>query len=115
MLVRQFAERHVRTVEAQILADADNLDGIGSVALWNLVRRHAFEGKGIEAALRTWRRQREFRFWEARINKSVHFEPVKRLAFQRLREFDQVMSVLARHHEANDLADFAEQAAQPTS
>ncbi len=105
MLVRQLGDRHLRAVEARILADADALDDIGSLSLWNMVRRHTFEGKGIEAALQTWQRQREFRFWEARINKSVHFEVVKRIALQRLEQLDQFMSILARHDSAADLLE----------
>ncbi len=108
MLVRQLNDRHKRALEARILADADNLDEIGSLLLWNMIRRHSFEGKGIEATLQTWKRQREFHFWEARINKSVHFEAVKQIAFQRLEQLDQLMSVLAQHHTGDDLRKLLE-------
>ncbi len=105
LLIRQLNDPYVQAVEAQILAEADNLDQIGSLALWGMVRRHAFEGKGIEAALQTWQRQREFRFWEARINKSLRFEAVKRIAYRRLEELDQFMGVLARQHAGEDLVE----------
>ncbi len=45
--------------------------------------------------------------------KSIRLDPVKRLAAQRLRELDQFMAVLARHHTSEDLATVAEHTAQP--
>lgn len=115
ILVRQLNDRHMRAVEAQILSDADMLDDIGSLALWNMIRRQTFDGKGVETTLQTWRRQREFRFWEARINKSVRFESVKQIAVRRLEQIDQIMSALARHHVGDDLLEFVEQTTQKVS
>jgi len=108
-LVRQLNDRDVRAVEAQILADADNLDEIGGLSLWSMIRRHTFEGKSIEATLETWRRQREFQFWKARINKTVRFEAVKQLAFERLEQFDEFMRLLGRHHSGDDIREHVEQ------
>ncbi|MFH0980422.1 MAG: HD domain-containing protein [Planctomycetota bacterium] len=113
-LVRQLNDPHIEAVEVQILSDADNLDEIGSLALWNLVRRHTWEGKGVEAALKTWERQREFRFWEARINKSLRFEAVKQIACQRLKLLDQFMDLLARHHAGDDFLELAKRVPQRT-
>ena len=107
MLIRQLNDRHVRAIEAQILADADSLDDIGNLSLWSTIRRHTFEGKAIETTLQTWKRQREFRFWEARIRESVRFEAVKQIAFRRLKHIDQFMSMLARYHAGDDLAELA--------
>lgn len=115
LFVRQMGDRHVRAVEAQILADADNLDEIGSLSLWNVVRRHTFQGKSVEAALQTWQRQREFRFWTARINNSLRFEAVKQIAFKRLEELDRFMELLARHHRGDDLLEHLERNSLPVS
>ena len=112
MLVRQLNDQHIRAAEAQILSDADNLDDIGGLSLWSMIRRHTFDGKGIEATLQTWQRQCEFRFWEARVNKSIRLDPVKRLAAQRLRELDSFMNTLARHHAGEDLAAVANHTTQ---
>jgi hypothetical protein len=111
--VRQFHEREVRGPEAQILADAENLDEIGVLSFWNAMRRATFEGKGIETVFLTWRRQREFRFWEARISKFVHFEPVRQIARQRLGQLDDFIALLHRHHAGEDLLDL-DRARAPT-
>ena len=113
MLIRQLNDRRLRVIEARILADADTLDDIGSLSLWNAMRRHAFDGKAIEATLQTWQRQRDFGYWEARIN-AVRFEAVKQIAFERLKQIDQFMRMLARHHAGDDVAELATQTVQPT-
>lgn len=105
LAVRQLNHRQDRSPEATILADADHLDEIGCLSLWNTFRRHTFEGRGMAAILGTWQRQREFRFWEARVSKSIHFEPVRRIALRRLEQLDRFMSLLARQDAGEDIAE----------
>ena len=96
-------ERPSATPEAQILCDAESLDEIGNLSLLAMLRRHAWEGKAIDEAVRTWKSQREFKFWEARINTSFHFEVSRRMAVDRLARLDQILHEIARLHTGEDL------------
>ncbi|MBU0718240.1 MAG: hypothetical protein KJ749_08335, partial [Planctomycetes bacterium] len=93
-----------------IVAEAENLDEFGLQVLWPLIRRGAQDGKGIEAAIGTWQRRKEYQFWTARLADSFRFAPVRELAERRLAAFDQMMAELERHHEGEDLRQAIEQA-----
>ncbi len=51
-----------------------------------------------------WKRKREYRFWEARLNDSFRFEPVRALAEQRLERFGLLMEELEQQHQGADLS-----------
>jgi hypothetical protein len=114
-LIRQMNDREAPQPEAVILAEADNLDEIGCFALWHMVRRHAFEGKGIAATLQTWERQREFSYWEARINKSLRIEAVREIARRRLEHLDRFMALLGGQCAGDDVAECLNAAAHQPS
>ncbi|HEY3245144.1 MAG TPA: HD domain-containing protein [Phycisphaerae bacterium] len=103
-IVRQMNERSTDLLEAQILSEAENLDGVGMMGLWQTVRRHACEGRGIQAAIDIWRRQQDYRFWEARIHEAFRFEPVRTLARARLEIMYRFYDELARIQSGEDLA-----------
>jgi hypothetical protein len=102
--LRQINNRDTTLPEAQALAEADSLDQIGVQSFWQVVRRHSNEGKGIQAAVDTWCRQKEYHFWEARIADSFRFESVRQLARRRLAHFAEFMDELAREHRGDDIA-----------
>lgn len=102
-IIRESGMRHPPSIGAQILAEAANLDQIGPLALWQMIRRHCEEGRGIQAALETWDRQREYNFWHARIKDSFRFEEVKKIAEQRLAELDRFMVTVGQHARGIDL------------
>lgn len=101
--IRVSAARDSDCIEAQILTDADHLDEFGIISLWSTVRRGHIDGKGVQAALETWRRRKEYRFWDARLKDSFHFAPVRAVARRRLALLDEVMQELDRQHQAADL------------
>ncbi len=100
--VRTYSRRDCALVEAAVLADARGLDEIGALSLWHTVRRHVMEGKGVQAALDTWQRQQEYRFWKARLD-SFRFDSVRELARRRFERFEVFMAALAEEHTGQDL------------
>jgi len=102
--VRRLGDRDVALPEAHVLADSDNLDCIGALSFWQTVRRCSNDGKGIQAAIETWKRQKEYHFWEARIADAFRFEPIRELARQRLCQFGEFMDALAWQHSGEDIA-----------
>ena len=99
--VRQANRRDTDLLEARILSDALNLDEIG-MALWQIVRRHAMDGTGVEVALDTWQRRNEYGYWDARI-KRFRYEPVRQKAVEHLTGVENYMIALARHHFGPDV------------
>ncbi len=102
-VLRAMETHDAALVEAQVLSDADNLDEFGLLSLWPNIRRGVLEGRGVESLLRTWRRRKEYRFWEARLRDSFHFAAVRVLAERRLALYDRFMEDLANQAESADV------------
>ena len=101
--VRALNDRNSESIERHVVRDADNLDEFGVPSLWLTIRRDTLVGKGIQAAIDTWRRRNEYRFWDARLRDSFHFASVRALAEKRLKEFDRLMLELEAQHEGDDI------------
>ncbi|MGD2109927.1 MAG: HD domain-containing protein [Phycisphaerae bacterium] len=101
--IRAPKDRGSDSIEWHVVSDAENLDEFGIISVWLMVRRSVWEGKGIQAAIDTWRRKSEYRFWEARLQDSFQFAAVRELAEKRLAGFDRFMQDLANQHEGGDL------------
>lgn len=102
--IRAMGVKRADRVDAMVLMDADHLDEFGVISLWTTVRRGMLDGKGIQAVIETWRRRKEYRFWEARLRDSFHFEAVRAVAKRRLDQLDNVMQELEEQYRAGDLA-----------
>lgn len=102
--IRGIRNRGTELIEAQVVAEADNLQEFGVVSLWPAIRRGAVEGKGVQAVLDTWRRKKEYHFWTARLNDSFRFEPVRELARQRLEKLERLLGELEEQHSGVDVA-----------
>ncbi|HUU82473.1 MAG TPA: HD domain-containing protein [Phycisphaerae bacterium] len=100
--VRYHPRRDCEVPEARILYDADNLDHVGPLQLWEIVRRQGLDGKGIEAAIDTWKRKKEYGYFNTRIN-AFRFESARVRARERLKETDHFLAELARQHRGEDL------------
>lgn len=101
--IRGTRNRGTELIEAQVVAEADNLQEFGIVSLWQAIRRGAVEGKGVQAVLDTWRRKKEYQFWTARLNDSFRFESVRELARQRLEKFERLLGELEEQHSGADV------------
>lgn len=96
--IRALSDRRIGSIEGQVLADANNLDEFGLPSLWATIRRDALVGKGVQAMIDKWKRRKEYRFWEPRLNDSFRFQPVRTLAEERLEHFERFMEELQRQH-----------------
>ncbi|HPD30867.1 MAG TPA: HD domain-containing protein [Phycisphaerae bacterium] len=105
--IRQSGNRRTRLVEAQILADADDLDQIGPPYIDLMIRKCRWEGKTMEQLLTAWQRQEEYKYWEARINESLRFEAVRAIARRRHEALRQFMASLTATIKLDDLAALA--------
>ena len=103
--LRRLMQRSGAMPEAQIVLDADNLDQVGVLWFWQAARRCLGDGKGMRAVIETWRRQKEYHFWEARIADAFHFEPVRALARRRLQRLEELMEELVRQYEGADVGE----------
>ncbi len=100
--IRHLNVRNTSLVEARVVAEAEALDEIGLLFLLRQFRQYQAEGRPLEQLLKTWLRQLEYRYWDARIN-DLKFEVTRRIARERLHAVEQFMHAFARDREAGDL------------
>ncbi len=101
--IRALNDRGIEPIEGQVVCEADNLEEFGVLSLWSTIRRSAIDGKCVQALVDTWRRRKEYRFWEARLNDSFRFAAVRTVAERRLEQFESLMEELERQHKGVDL------------
>ena len=101
--VRSLSRSGEDMIEGQIVAEANNLDEFGVLALWTVIRRGTLEGKGVQAVIDMWERKKEYRFWTARLHDSFRFNPVRELAEERLKRFERVMEELREQNQGRNL------------
>ena len=101
--IRLMHEREPQSIEAQIVAEANNLEEFGLLSLWPAIRRGMHEGKGVQAVIDSWRRKKEYHFWTARLRDSFRFETVRELAGARLESLEQFMEELDRQFTGADI------------
>jgi len=101
--VRTLNDRDIALLEGQIVTEAENLDEFGVISLWPTVRRGAVDGKGVKAAIDTWRRRKEYQFWTARLNDSFRFPVVREVARARLARLERVMEELQTQQNGEDI------------
>lgn len=111
--VRTANTKLCETIESQLLSEAENLDQIGPLALWQMVRRHMGDGKGIEDAAKAWQRQQEYHFWQARIKDGFRFESVRQLARRRLASLEAFLTSISAQQAGEDLDELLEAAPRP--
>lgn len=101
--IRTLKNRRIESVEGQVITEADNLDELGVLSLWSSIRRGVTEGKGVQAVIDTWRRRKEYRFWEAHLKDSFRFAPVRAVAEKRLEQLERLMRELEGQHTGADI------------
>lgn len=87
-------DRHTDLLEAQILAEAENLDEIGPQAVWHMVRRQLAEGCTLADMIKSWQRQEQYHYWPAWIKECFRFPSVQALADERLQAMRRFMADL---------------------
>jgi HD superfamily phosphodiesterase len=94
--------------EAKILSDAQNLDDMGIVGIFSLLRNSSLRGKGPSDVLRSWKKKIDYGYFQARLKESFHFESVKRIAKKRFELTENFMSRLQDECSAKDILDAVE-------
>jgi hypothetical protein len=105
-IIRQMGDRKSSLVEAQVLAEADNLDEIGPQAICTMLRKQTLEGKSTADMLAVWKRQEEYHYWQARIKEFFRLPTVRRLAQQRYEMMQVCMEHLRVSIELEDVENF---------
>jgi len=107
-IISESYSRSTDMTEAMVLSDARNLEDMGAVGLFHELRRFVSQGKNISDVLLHWRKQIDYRYWQARIKDSFWFDDIRELARQRLETAEQFMNQLQVETEAKDLKALTE-------
>lgn len=105
LVIQTISRKPPETIEGQIIRDAINLNDFGYIPLWLSIRRVIHEGKGIQAVIDTWKRKKEYHFWNARLRDAFIFQPVRKVAEDRFKKFERFMDELETQHTSVDLMD----------
>ncbi|MBN2562549.1 MAG: hypothetical protein JXQ75_16615 [Phycisphaerae bacterium] len=89
--------------EAQILAEAVNLDSIGPLWLLGQAARCAADDRSVGSVVAIWERQHEYRYWTGRINETLRFQRSRELARHRVAALDASMTPLRDQLTGGDL------------
>ena len=106
-IITESGSHFTKMVEAMILADARNLDDMGLVGVLSEYRRYICRGKGVGEVLQNWKRKKEYRYWQARLEEGFRFEQVRKLAEQRLCATEEFMAQLKEEAQGRDLEGLA--------
>lgn len=101
--IRQCNNRKTELLEARILAEAEALDEMGSMYLLRQFRQYQAEGRPLQQLVDTWQRQKEYRFWELRLQDGFYWDTTRALARQRLAAIETFMTALARDLHGQDV------------
>ena len=95
------AEMH----EAVILSDARNLEDVGIVQIFNEFCACGVHGRGIADQLESWKKKKDYKYWEARLKESFHFDSIRKVAAQRYNQAERLMTQLAIEDSGKDLKE----------
>ena len=99
-IITESGDRSSRMQEAMILSDSRNLEDMGAVGIFNELRESITGGKGVSEVVSSWQSKIDYRYWQARLEKSFRFTSVRELAGQRL-----LHHVLIQTHHGNSDQD----------
>lgn len=102
--IRQCNDRRTSLREALILAESEALDEVGTTYVLRQFRQYQAEGRPLQQLVDTWRRQREYRYWDVRLAEGFRWETTRRLARARLDAVDAFMTALQRDLRGDDVA-----------
>jgi hypothetical protein len=83
-LLHEIPHRSPVPDEARVLADAVNLDDFGVIGLLMQMIQMARIGDGVNQLADGAEKREQYGYWEARLKDGFHFEPVRKIAAERL-------------------------------
>jgi hypothetical protein len=98
-LLREAASLRPTTDDARLLCDAMNLADFGVHGLFSQALRHGAADSDLPQFLEAFQRQQDYGYWEARLKDDFHFEPVRRLAAERLEHVRQLAAMLKKEQD----------------
>jgi len=101
--IQQCNNRETDLLEARILAEAEALDEIGAIYVLRQFRQYQAEGRPLRQIADSWQRQKEYDYWEVRLNDGFQYELTRALARRRLEAVDAFMTALGQHVRGGDL------------
>ncbi|MBK9119604.1 MAG: hypothetical protein IPM18_08380 [Phycisphaerales bacterium] len=101
--IRQCNHRNTTLLEAQILAEAEALDEIGMLYVLRQFRQYQSEGRPIQQLVDSWSRQKEYHYWDVRLQDGFRWKATRGLAESRLADVETFMAALARDLSGGDL------------
>jgi len=93
-ILREMPQRQSKSDEARLLADAVNLDDFGVTGLIMQAMQLSRQNAGVEQVADGFEARRQYGYWEARLKDGFHFEPVRKLARERLKRATQMVDLL---------------------
>jgi hypothetical protein len=93
-LLHEMPQRSPVPDEARILADAVNLDDFGLIGLLVQMIQLTRLGDGISQLAEGSEKRDQYGYWEARLKDGFHFEPIRKIARQRLEHARQAAKML---------------------
>jgi hypothetical protein len=93
-ILREMPHRNTKMDEARLLADSVNLDDFGITGLITQAMQLSRQNAGVEQVADGFQKRREYGYWEARLNDGFHYEPVRKMARERLKYASQVVDLL---------------------
>jgi hypothetical protein len=103
-IIRKCNDRRTDLVEARILAESEALDEVGATYFIRQYRQYQAEGRPLQQLVDSWDRQREYKYWDVRINDGFRYDTTRRLARERIAAIDAFIGALGVHLRADDLS-----------
>jgi hypothetical protein len=95
------AEMH----EAVILSDGRNLEDVGVIEIFNEFCACGVHGRGVGEQLESWKKKKDYKYWDARLKESFHFDSIRKVAAQRYNQAERLMTQLAIEDSGKDLKE----------
>ncbi|HVP13569.1 MAG TPA: hypothetical protein VMV94_20510 [Phycisphaerae bacterium] len=100
--IRSAALRETAMPEAQVLAEATNLDSIGPLWLWGQMAKCSKENRPLVSVVTIWERQIEYGYWPKLINETLRFPRSRQLARERCAVLEGFLLALRRQLDGSD-------------
>jgi len=93
-ILRAMPHRNTKMDEARLLADAVNLDDFGITGLIMQAMQMSRQNAGVEQVADGFQKRQQYGYWEARLKDGFFYEPVRKLARERLKRASEMVDLL---------------------